>query len=98
MFTVFAGNVFVHVPLDVLADFDVADLLEFLLSEKSAHVIHADRSPALVVRTAKYLLILTISKRSQVVSNAEPAEGALAVYEGIGIAHYVCANIALPLL
>jgi hypothetical protein len=98
VFTIFAGNVFVLVPLNVLADFNIANLLEFLLGKQSAHIKHANGSLALVVRTAKYLIILTISKHSQVVSNAEPAEGTIAVDEGIRIAHYVCANIALPLL
>jgi hypothetical protein len=67
---VLAGEILVGIALDVLGDFDIADLLELALSEESLSVHHGYRLEALVVGAFEDFLVGVIAESPEVVCDA----------------------------
>jgi hypothetical protein len=67
---VLAGEILVGIALDVLGDFDIADLLELALSEESLSVHHGYRLETLVAGAFEDFLVGVIAESPEVVCDA----------------------------
>ena len=95
---VVARFILTAVHFDVSFYLDIAYLFELFLSEESTGVIHIDGLLALAIGAVENFLSEAIPESADVLRDAQPAEGAVAVDEPVRIAHCVCADIALSFL
>jgi hypothetical protein len=95
---VFAADVFVGALLHVQTDPHVAQSLELFLSQQRLHIVHVDRTRALLLGTLKQHCAGTVPEGANVFGKTEPAKGAFAVDESVGTFHQIPAQGATALI
>lgn len=79
IFTKFTRNILILIPLNVIPNFNITYLLEFVLGQQSFYIVHVDRYLTIVIWAKKLFSMGTVSKSPHVISKAQPAKRAFAI-------------------